>query len=273
MDGHIDWLSFTLKDETEPRRPMQVYFVAKSLLERISQDVSEIYFSGNDLKQEAGRAPYRYCVLSRDTGLRVYGGSHTKTILVEISGKGCDAIRGSEVSQRVVRDLGDRITRIDYAVDIRTRTLPVDFTRERNPNHFRSKSVIRSDKGETVYIGSPSSDRFARIYRYNPPHPRHELLRVEFVFRRGLAKSASEYYTNTVNLEGFIRRLGNTYGLKHPDWQPTSQTDERLKTPERRKTESKTVSWLYSQVAPALARCIQEDAINVADFLEHVYSL
>lgn len=205
-------------------------------------------------------------------GLRIYGGGGADTILIEISGRGCDAIRDETLSRRIVSDLSDRITRFDYAVDVRTGVLPSEFTRKRGSNKFRSKSIIRSDTGETVYIGSPRSDRYARVYRYNSPHPRHELLRIEFVFRRGLAKSASQHYTKQENSAQFVAMAGKTYGLIHPTWQPGIQTDERLVTPERRKTESKTVSWLYRSVVPALQRCIAEDAIDMADFLQAVYN-
>lgn len=273
MNGHVDWLSWTVPCQSEPRTAEQSFYIAKNMSERLCEGVSEIFFNSSDYEQKAGRAPYRYQLVARDTGVRIFGGGATQTCLIEASGRGCDAIHEPTLSRYVVGALASRVSRFDYAVDARCGLLPVEFTREPKHNKFRAKSVINSDTGQTVYVGSPRSDRFARVYRYNPPHPRSELLRVEFVFRRGLAKSASERFAKSKSEKDFIGSCFATWGFRAERLGHTVLEAETIRTPERSQHEGKTVTWLYRQVAPAVRRLIDDDALNVADWLEYVYNL
>lgn len=250
-----------------------MFYSAKNVIERDHHVVAEQIFDGQDFEPSTGRAPYRYSMARDDGGVRLFGGGNPNNVLVEISGRGCDGLRNKEIGQRVAGSVAGRCTRFDYAVDIRTGVLPVDFTSARKPNHFKHTSIINSKNGQTVYLGSPRSDRFARVYRYYPPHPRHQLLRSEFVFRRGLAKSACGHYAKQVHESDFTATCGNTWGIDHEQWQPGSVTDEKLRTVARSRPMDQTLSWLYSQVAPAIARLIKEDAIDLTDWLEHVYAL
>lgn len=273
MDGHIDWISFTLPAKLPILAPDQLLATTYQKLRKDYPNVTATFFQSGDFMPFVGRAPYRFALANADRSIRIYGGGSNDTILIEISGRGCDGIRSYENARRVCDEVQSRCTRLDYAIDVRTGTLPIDFADKRKSNTFRSNATINSDTGQTVYLGSPKSDRFARVYRYYHPHPRSELLRVEFVFRRGLARSACEHFTNSNSSQAFIAACGNTWGLDHSDWQPGYETDERLRTESRSKTGDKTVSWLYTQVAPAIARLVREDAISITDFLEHVYSL
>lgn len=273
MDAKIDWVSFTLPTETDVFSPEDLYQIASFKLMTMEREWHEYAFDGQNFEHVIGRAPYRFALVRDDRGLRIFGGGHTATILYEFSGKGCNGLCDYATAARLLSVIDDRISRLDYAVDVRCGTLPSIFTSKREANYFRSISTIVSDTGETVYLGSPKSDRFARVYRYNPPHPRHKLLRCEFVFRRALAKGACRSYADAGDWQAFTSACGNTWGLKHPNWQPEIVTDEKLKTESRSKASDQTVNWLYKQVAPAMARLIKEEAISIADFLEHVYNI
>ena len=272
MDTHIDWLSFTLPTEDEPRTAKALYFDAKHKLRSISNGLRDVIFNGEGFEPTSARAPYRVAIAREDNGSRIYGSSHTDTVLFELTGRGCEPIHKDEAGRDIIGGIYDRITRIDFAVDIVTGTSPTDFCNSREHNRFRSISFIRSASGETVYVGSAKSDRFCRVYRYNPPHPRSELLRVEFVFRRGLAKDAARLYAEEGEAETFVARLGNTYGFTGPDWRPGTRTDERIRVPTILKDDADTVHWLYSQVAPAMRRMVKVGALDMADFLDRVYN-
>jgi len=110
-----------------------------------------------------------------------------------------------------------------------------------------------------------------RIYRYNPPHPRSELLRVEFVFRRGLAKDTCRAIVETGDFGDVVARLGNTYGFTHPDWQPPMKTDEKMRVPIVKRETEGTIRWLYSQVAPAIRRCLQDGSLDMQHYIDWVY--
>ena len=273
MDGHIDWISFTIPAKLPILAPEQLLQTTYQKLRKDYPNVTGEIIQKHNYVPFVGRAPYRFALANSDRSVRIYGGGSNDTILIEISGRGCDGIRDHALARRICGEFSNRATRLDYAVDIRCRTLPTNFASKRKINTFRSNATIQSDTGETVYLGSPKSDRFARIYRYHHPHPRSELLRVEFVFRRGLARSAVGHLAQSESAQAFIASCGNTWGLDHADWQPDHETNERLKTESRSKTGDKTVSWLYTQVAPAIARLVKEDALSITDFLEHVYSL
>lgn len=273
MDGHIDWLSYTVPCRSEPRTADQVFYIAKGMTERICPDVSKIYFTGADVKPGAGRAPYRYQMVAAGSGFRCFGGGANNTLLTEITGRGCDVLRDEALARRIVSQLGGRLTRLDYAVDVCTDVSVGEFTSQRSNNRFTAISNIQSRSGETSYVGSPRSDRFCRIYRYAYPHPRHKLLRAEFVFRRKLAKCAAQDYAAEETRLAFANRCANTFGLDFGGFNPAIENDTKLSTPERSEHEGKTVSWLYSQVAPAVKRCLDQDALNLTDWLEHIYSL
>jgi len=269
---HVDWLSFTLKEYQEPRTAMQLYKFADIQLRKVGEHVREVIFNKQGFDPCGGRAPYRVAIARNDAGARIYGSSHTETILFEISGRGCEALRSSENARIFLGSILDGITRLDVAIDIPSSVRPNQFCNSREHEKFRSISFIRSSTGETVYVGSPKSDRFCRVYRYNPPHPRAHLLRVEFVFRRKLARAAAESYCKTENEQDFIGSLGNTYGFNHEIWQPRTVTDERLRVPVQERKDSDTVAWLYRSVAPALRRLMDTGTFDIVEFLDYVYN-
>lgn len=206
-----------------------------------------------------------------DNGVTVYGCSGTSTILYEVSGRACHGIRRTQDAREFIAPIGERLSRWDYAVDISTGTSPTEFYNHRSHKNFRTVSLIRSDTGETVYCGSAKSDRFCRVYRYSDPHPRAHLLRVEFVFKRGLAKHAAELFCQSEDESHFLAKLGNTYGWKHRDWQVDNPTDERIAAPSTTQKEEDTVAWMYRQVAPAMRRLVKVGALDMTDFLQFIY--
>lgn len=269
---HVDWLSFTLKEYEEPRTAMKLYEFAKIQLRKVSHEHEQLFYDGQGFDPCSSRPPYRVSISRDDQGARLYGASHTETLLYELSGKGCEPLRKDDLGPRIVGGIADSTTRIDFAVDITTGTSPSVFANKRSHERFRSIAYIKSHTGETVYIGSPKSDRFCRIYRYRSPNPRAHLLRVEYVFRRKLAKAAAQSYAGSDNLSAFCSKLGNTFGFVHPDWQPGSSTTERLSHPIVERHDADTISWLYKQVAPAMRRLMASGALDMTDYLEYVYT-
>lgn len=251
---------------------MELYKNAKQKLKEIGHHVEILFFNGEGFEPTGGRAPYRVAIARDDHGARIHGASHTETILYELSGRGCEPLRDSESAASVLGSVHESITRLDVAVDIITRSSPSDFANSRSHDRFRSVAFIRSATGETVYVGSAKSDRFCRVYRYNPPHPRSELLRVEYVFRRGLARDAALQLSQADGWENYLGRVGNTYGFNHESWQPESRTDERLSSPIVERKDADTVHWLYAQVVPAVRRLVQSGALDMTDWLEYIYS-
>lgn len=192
--------------------------------------------------------------------------------MFDASGRACEQIREPGLSRRIVSEIYQCLSRFDYAVDISCDTRPTEFVNKRSHKAMRTISFTRSDTGETAYVGSRKSDRFARVYRYSEPHPRSHLLRVEYVFRRGMARAAAEQYCEQENDEAFLSKLGNTYGWAHKVYQPGLKTDEKMTAPIVDRVSEDTVAWLYRSVAPAMRRVMESGAFDMADFLEYVYN-
>lgn len=251
----------------------QLDYEAKELLRRVSNDHKTYIYNGSGFDRCGGRAPYSFSLARDDHGVRVFGGGPQTGVLYEVAGRACEGLRTHASACKFLSPIVERITRLDYAVDVQCDTRPAHFSDKRSHKGFRSISYIQSDTGETVYVGSPKSDRFCRVYRYNKPHPRHNLLRVEFVFRRGLARNAAQSLCRAQSAQDFTSMLGNTYGWTHPVWRPGVVTDERLRVPIVTRHSDDTVAWLYKQCAPALAKKLKEEAIDLPAFLEYVLSL
>lgn len=271
MDLRIDWISFTLKTDAHIITASDLYHAAKGLLKGVSNDHKTYIFNGTSFEPCGGRAPYALALARDDAGVRVYGGGPLKSVLFEISGRGCEGLYPLHAAQSFLAGVLTGISRVDFAIDVRSDTRPSDFANERSHQAFRSISYIRSDTGETVYVGSPKSDRFARVYRYNAPHPRHELLRIEHVFRRGLARTTAEIFVREPNLSRFVAAMGNSWGWIHKDWRPDVHTVEKISIPAATRENMDTVNWLYKQVAPAMRRLMREGAIDISDWLEFIY--
>lgn len=272
MDARVDWISFTLKTDAHIMTASDLYYAAKGLLKGISNDHATYIFNGTGFDPSKGRAPYALALARDDAGCRIYGGGPLASVLFELSGRGCEGLYPLSHAQRFLAGVLSGVSRVDFAFDLRTGTRPADFTNHRSHQGFRSISFIKSDTGETVYVGSPKSDRFARVYRYNPPHPRSELLRVEHVFRRGLARTTAEIFVREGDTASFFARMGNTWGWNHKDWRPNVQTVEKIAIPAATRENMDTVNWLYKQVAPAMRRMMREGAIDLTDWLEFVYA-
>lgn len=272
VDTNIDWLSFTRVAPRKIEQAAELYHIARRELRSISNEHEAYIFDGTGFDRCASRPPFSYALERLDHGVRIYGGGPLDLISYEISGRACEGIRGYANASEFLAPIVGNLTRLDCASDIAAATRPSEFSNQRSHKGFRNISFISSDTGETVYVGSPKSDRFCRCYRYNPPHPRSGLLRVEFVFRKGLAKSAGEALINAGSWEVFTSQLGNTWGFTHPVWQPGNQTDERLKSPKLARGDEKTEVWLYKQVAPAIQRLLKETEFDLTAWLEFVFS-
>lgn len=271
MDGHTDWLSFTFEVEQEPNGYEELYHMTRALLRKVSHEHETYLFDGQGMEPAVSRAPYRFSLARNDQGFRCFGGSHTQTIACELSGRACEGLHDPEAARGFIAPIAERVTRWDYAVDVRTATNPSEFINARSHKGFRSVSYIKSDSGETCYCGSPKSDRFARVYRYAHPHPRAALLRSEFVFRKGYAKDAVRLFVELEDEGEFVSRLGNTWGWAHECWKPAVKTDERVSTTYNKQEDDQTLRWLYSQVMPAMRRLMVAGALDMTAFLTELY--
>lgn len=273
MRTHIDWLSFTIpmvydtEEEDDYARAIQAGF-----LYLFTRDLVETVFGGAWAQGEKSRAPYKDVWVDRESGISLFGSPNLTHATVEISGGGCEQLIKAGQMQQILAGSMERITRIDVACDIETATMPVDFTAILSHERMRSNGIINSETGQTCYVGSKQSERFARVYRYFAPHPRAHLLRVEHVFRRDYAKQvARSIVANSVSEVGIS--CGAAFGWAHRDWDVAADFTPDISITSPEKNAGKTISWLVRSVAPAIRRLVTDGTIRDPDQFFRTYFL
>lgn len=275
MQIAIDWLSFTIKrrvSEDEGDNERKTLNDVITALDELSPVILEVMDIGNGWQWGSGRKPYRASWQRTDFGMSIYIHPNLPHALIEITGKGCASLSENPLAVDFLRAVAPRLTRLDLACDMLTDVRPLDFVKMREAGRFKSHSEVVSESGETCYIGSKQSNRYARVYRYNEPHERSHLLRCEYVVKAEDAKATAE----AILKEGHYAvasALGDQYGWQHPQWRvlPPSEIELKAYRPDRK--EGKTLYWLSDTVAPLLVRLEREGVIDVERwFQENVLS-
>jgi len=200
-------------------------------------------------------------------GLSVLWGN-SDTVLVRLSGRACAAIDCvvylSSIQVKTEHLSLLNVSRLDVAHDIEDARPPSVIVDGWGVNpRIKTRNVATSGTGETVYIGSRTSDRFARVYRYNEPHPRAGVPRVEFQFGKRVAnKIANEIRGGKTDVRSvFIHAYNKTFKTPYA----TSAIHDATVTSHSERSNAGTVVWFHKQVAPALSRLIREGEMTVAD--------
>jgi hypothetical protein len=263
----IDWLSFTLDGRGVGGEDAASY--GESAWNRCSEMLGKHWptvICGQSFDFARGRAPYLFCLRRKDHGVSIFFDRRRTEILIEMSGVGCQTARLFASLEDLALDVSESVTRIDLTADITCDTAPKDFVAAGYSARFKSSGAQLSESGQTFYIGSWKSNRFARVYRYAAPHPRSTELRVEHVFRDESATSALSFLAEN-GLTGALAGCGEIFGWKHESWIPASAVpDDRMVANRDPKSDRDTVFWIYRSVVPALARLLAEHRLSWDDF-------
>jgi hypothetical protein len=255
-DVIIDWLSFSIPCYPESD-------VWNMINNRIAIDCPGLVslMASSDWKETSGRAPYDRSYSA--PGLRIFAAPNVPHFAIEISGLGCKILRDQNSLDSIVRSSHDRMSRIDLALDVETDVTPTQFVAGGYSKRIRTIGNISSDSGETVYIGSQQSDRYARVYRYAPPHPRSAFLRIEYVFRRKEAKEVASELIKGMLWET-VMQANKTYNWGHELMDGLLATEGLTATVSHR-SKAKTMRWLITQVAPAFRQLVKDGIIDNPD--------
>jgi len=269
MRTHIDWLTFTI--------PMIYYgeendayagAISSGFEDMFGLEIRASVFGGNWEKQERSRAPYTDAWVQSEGGITLFASPNLTHACVELSGQGCVRLITSSQLDSVLERCKERVTRIDIACDIETSTLPSEFVAQVTHERMRTSGYVKSDTGETCYVGSQKSERYARVYRYNPPHPRSHLLRIEHVFRKDYAKKVASAVVDA-SLESVAASAGMAFGWGHAEWKTGESEGADISLVFERGNSGNTVFWLVNSVAPAFKRLCDNGTIrDPAAFLE-----
>jgi len=279
MRTHIDWLSFTMTPVYKSHYPddittSEVY--ADGLKGAFETSFSSVLvqgvFGGTWNKRERSRAPYTDAWELADTGIALFASQTLTHCTIEISGAGCERLIKMDALHEVLLAIYERVTRIDIASDIETETAPLAFVQDVKHERMRASGHYVSETGETCYVGSQKSDRFARVYRYFGPHPRAHLLRVEHVFRKDYAKQVAKECIET-DIQSVAKAAGDVFGWGHLDWKTGDASPLDLRGIRGDRTQSSTIRWLISACAPAFKRLVSSGEIMDAEDFVRKYFL
>jgi len=273
MRTHIDWLTFTIPMVYDSEKGDDYAMAIQAgLLVLFSDALVASVFGGAWKHESRSRAPYKDTWMDAESGISVYASPNLAHATIEISGQGCEKLIASGNMVVVLRGCHERITRIDVATDIETGTLPSEFVFFLSHERMRASGYQKSITGETCYVGSKKSDRYARVYRYFEPHPRANLLRIEHVFRREYAKVVAQSLLDT-SLESVAAAAGKAFGWAHVDWQPEAAEHADISITAAERGQSSTVRWLLTSCAPAFKRLVADGTIRDAEEFLRVYFL
>lgn len=273
MSTKIDWLSFSVPVRySSPNDTAYTIAIESALSELLGQWLTDELFGAKWELQEHGRQPYKHVWKRKDSSMLMFTHPNLNHMTVELSGTAMDWLRGKDLEDVLLQKVCARVTRLDVATDIQTKTSPQRFVEAGVSSRFTGRGVFTSASGETVYIGSQKSDRFARVYRYAPPHPRSHLLRIEHVLRRDAAKVYARELSHT-NVENVAGLLGQVFEWRHSDWSlhPQSVSPSQLSRGDR--ASSGTVRWLMTSAAPAFKRLVNSGEIPDAEQFLRSYFL
>jgi hypothetical protein len=198
--------------------------------------------------------------------------SRAGVILTEYTGMACATLGDDVMRDKAIS--ADKITRIDIAHDLLTPTRPLDFVVGCEGGKTRAIATVISDTGETVYLGSKKSDRYCRVYRYDKKHPRRDYLRIEYVARGVQARAIVDAMRSGATTPAIAVSAGDRYAWIHEAYKrPTVASAGPIGHTYATRKDSKTVTWLYSQAAPAMARLAKAGVIDVSEFIAYVDKL
>jgi len=272
MRTHIDWLTFTMSmiyaDETDDAYANAIEYGFEDMF---GKQLLADAFGGKWEKNERSRAPYTDSWRLSNADITLFASPNLTHCCVEISGKGCENLISKNVLDKVLGCCKERVTRIDIANDIETSIRPGEFVSQVSHERMRTSGHVVSDTGETCYVGSQKSERYARVYRYNEPHPRSHLLRIEHVFRKEYAKKVASQVLDT-SLESVASAAGNAFGWSHPIWDTTACEGADISIVREQHGSGNTIYWLINSCASAFKRLCADGAIsNPQEFIDRYF--
>lgn len=192
-------------------------------------------------------------------------------VLVEFAGKACNNLDASDELLPIIHAHASRASRIDFAIDIECDTPPEEFIADRTNKSFKSNGHKDSPTGSTRYIGGRTSERMARVYRYNPPHPRSRFLRVEAEYKGGAAKASAKHLSEVGLLQTCLD-AHQPFGWTHRAWQPDSSSASKIPYTSYKPADASTVRWLYDSVATAARKAAKKGILDLDEWIKFIKS-
>ena len=272
----IDWLAFTLPSVCHSLAAMSA--VAANLFPLLPMDWHD----------EKPRNGYRVAAKSEQSGIVIMSGSSSMGTHVIVPGQSMRWIEKMGISApglfANMRKLDAKPTRIDLALDMRgDDTHAVLWFAQRIKLGYadyesHTYAIIESQEGGyTLYLGSRTSARFARIYNKaaevlakTGEAIQDDWVRIELELHGDQARKVPNMVAAGQTIDLIVRSMIAGYmDFKHPDWQRIIGEDTTpIEGSTRRLPNART--WLLETVAPSLARVYLTDPDFMKEFTEAV---
>jgi len=262
MNTKIDWLSFSFPvgHIGHPEFGWRWSDIQSALIAYTGIELEPL-FNDEDEEHEGGRAPYAHGVSMHNGILVVYWSGRLNHGLVQIHGQGMDYVRENGLEKSLLMAASERVTRLDIATDISTDVTPSAFVAERSSHRQMANASMHSSSGDTEYVGGRTSQKFARVYRYRDPHPRHNLLRVEHEIKGLLAKTVLPEILS-LGVDEVQASIGKSFGWAHSVWEPKNGNAPKISAPRNDRTLARTELWLMTQAASAFKTLVRKGLIE-----------
>lgn len=264
----LDYLAFTVgvASAIDSDSEATFDFIVATLMEVLPPKLHPVISRGG-WERYKGKGFYAHRAFHVDSKATVFWGGVNAHIYVEFPGQTCDVIESLGGLEDLTQLTGMSVSRVDFAVDIENDIHPQEFIVNYEAQRFSASARILSADGETCYVGSWKSERFARVYRYHPPHPRANMLRIETVMKGDYARAAMWHWRER-GLKQAVIDSNEPFGWQHPCWQPGQVEALPIASQRVQRTHASTLRWLTMQVAPALAKAHREGVISVRQWVE-----
>ena len=284
----VDWVGVSIPLPVAPTdwAGMQALEKARACLHALSGEI-ELPHAASQAGALVGPGTHGYKEAASfpDVGVIVRYGHPSGRPHIQLSGKGCRLIdtlsvgQGHALWQRIfsMKD-GRKFSRVDVCVDVyvpeaspppaRQLRGPLEWERYVTNKKVSTRQWHDSQDGQTLVLGSRSSDRYVRIYRFNPPHPRTDWTRIEFELKDARASAAAKMMASS---EGDSTKLIASQLLDYfGSGVALARTGESALPATRmivdRAEHAASTRWLFKVALPAVREAIIDGTIDKKDF-------
>lgn len=268
----IDWLSFTVHWNQEPLQRFRKAFSH----DRIAAALTNV---AGAWIPERPRQNYPYVVSSASVaGLSCLASEPNSPMGVHVSwsGTALQTVNPRAVLRQAL-SMGANITRIDIAIDayrlLLLGSMKLWLDHGDAETRARDWNLITGRTGQTLYVGSRTSEKFLRVYdkaaeqKQDGPWYRIEL-ECKGDFARGVALHVD---ANGYDYYGDVIKSFCDFPQYAP-WQEILTSPTLLEGISKPDKQRDSFGWLMRSVAPTVAKLLVEDHAKFVAFLRSVYT-
>lgn len=277
MKAKVDWYEFVYQTQD----PLGA--VGQGDYSRLNEHINStparppgIYKPFSEWDVFPGRGIWSLRLQNPDTKVSISVSDKRGGFKMELPGEACDHAREYGNLTDLIVSTRDWCSRIDLAIDINTGNLePIEFrayayaATQSASKRLKSSSESHSGAGDTYYLGSWNSDRFARVYHFNPPHPRSEFVRFEAVYKGKYAKTLLKNWDG-FSTETLVKSAHDTYKWEVQEIKNWDAAAFDVTVPRSDKSNGAQIRWLLTVCIPALRKALESGAVSYEYVFDHL---